>query len=169
MRKITAILCVLTVMLMTPGTALAVTDTTTVTGDIAESISLDAPTSIDLGTLIVNGNTESGAQTITVYANNSDKTVSLTVRDNNQASNIGKMISGSNVLTDPLNVKGGDQATYVALPTAAANTITLESAGTVTSGQFQITDFTVRQYVYWADKNASGYSITLYFEAAYTT
>lgn len=169
MRKIKAILCVLTLMLVTPGAALAATDTTTVTGDIAESISLDAPTSINLGALTVNGNTESGTQTITVYANNSDKTVSLTVRDNNQGSNIGKMISGSNVLTDPLNVKGGDQASYVALPATAGSTITLESAGTVASGQFQITDFTVRQYVYWADKNASGYSITLYFEAAYTS
>ncbi|MEW6574214.1 MAG: hypothetical protein AB1374_11340 [Bacillota bacterium] len=169
MRKLAAVLCVLLLILSLPGTALAVTDTTSVTGDIAESISLDAPTSINLGALTVNGNTESSPQTITVYANNSDKTVSLTVRDNNQASNIGKMISGSNVLTDPVNVKGGDQASYVALPTSAGNTVTLESAGTVASGQFQITDFTVRQYVYWADKNASGYSITLYFEAAYTS
>ncbi|MEW6447413.1 MAG: hypothetical protein AB1426_04910 [Bacillota bacterium] len=167
MRKLIAVFCVILLTLGLPGVALAVTDTTTVTGDVAESISLDAPDSISLGSLTVNGSTTSANQIITVYANNPDKTVSLTVRDDKQASNIGKMVSGSNVLTDPLNVKGGDQAVYVSLPTSAGSSITLESAGAIASGQFQVTDFSVRQYVYWSDKNASGYTITLYFEATY--
>ncbi len=171
MKKWLAVICVLLLVVSVPGAALAVTDTTEVTGTIAESISLTTPATIALGSFTVPGNTTSGDSVLCVYANNSTKTVSLVVRDNKQDTNIGKMVSGANVLTDPLYVKGGDVAAYQALPTAAATTITLENAGAINgaTGEYNVTDFSVRQYVSWADEQAAGYSITLYFEAAYTS
>ncbi|MEW6182910.1 MAG: hypothetical protein AB1500_07000 [Bacillota bacterium] len=171
MKKVIAIFSVLLLVLGIPATALAATDTTNVTGDIAETISISTPATIALGALTVAANNTSADQTLTVYANNSSKTVSLTVCDNNQVADIGKMASGANILTDPLNVKGGDVAAYTALPEVAASTITLENAGAVNgaTGQYQVTDFSVRQYVYWSDEQAAGYAITLLFTTGYTT
>jgi len=160
---------VLIAVMALPMTVLAApTGTTVITGDVGNgtiSISL-VPTGGNLGSLTVNGDTSySSDQIITVTG--SGDTFNLIVRDNNQSDDIGKMKTVTNVLTSPLKVKGGTLG-YTALPTVAESTLTLVTNGDLSTGTYSAENFNVQQHVAYSDAVDSGYSITLYFEVAYT-
>jgi len=141
---------------------------TPVLGDITESISIAAPSTMDLDTLVAGGTKSySTDQTITVSANNSTRTVSVTVRDTAQETTIGQMKVGAHTLATVLKVKGQDIASYTALPSEAVTVSTLEDSGAISAGTYTITDFNVQQQVLWTDTIDADYTLTLYFVASY--
>ena len=166
MKKIIkrAVVLTLLVALLVPATVFAAEDTVAVSGDVEAILTLTVPGPIALGNLPVGATTGSDDQSITVGTNNPGG-FTLTVRDSNQVgANIGRMVSGANVLFNPLEVKGGDTTTYTPL-TVVETTTVLVKATTTAAEDVTINDFSVQQQVLWDDPVAIGYSITLYFIA----
>ena len=166
MKKIIkrAVVLALLTTLLVPVTVFAEeTDTVVVSGDVDAILTLTVPGPIALGSLVVGSTKESTNESITV-ATNDPAGLTLEVRDNIQETTIGKMISGANVLTNPLKVKGGDITPYTALPTVAGSYVTIKT--TASAEEVTIADFSVQQEVLWNDPVDSAYSITLYFIAA---
>jgi hypothetical protein len=167
MNKLIKGVVVLTLLaaLLVPATVFADdTGTIGVTGDVPSTLTLTLPAGpIALSALTVGETKDSSAQEITV-ATNDPGGLTLKVRDNIQETTIGKMVSGENVLTNPLKVKGGDIASYTALSTEAAGTVLIKT--NEAAEEITIADFSVQQQVLWDDPIDDGYSLTLYFIAA---
>jgi hypothetical protein len=155
MKKLLILLGVLVLSLGLVGVAMAETDTTGVSGSIAQTITVDGPTSIAL-TFVAGETAASNAQTITVQNN---VAVNVTVKDQAETTP-GYMKAGATSLAGALQVKGGDLASYAAVTTEQ----TLKS-GWAAGENNQITDFYVQQAVAWTDPPGD-YSLTLVFTAS---
>ncbi len=163
MKKITILAGVLALALAAafPISALADTGDIAITGDINNTIDITVPDSADFGTFTIGGNNEVTFD-ITVDVNADGWT--LTVADNKAAAaNGGKMVSGTNVLSDLLQIKGGDVTTYADVPASDGTAIKIKDGTGEMAGAGQTVTISLSQAVGWSDKAASDYTITLSF------
>ena len=170
-KKLVVLLGILAMVLllavpMASKATFAAENITEVSGNVTSSISISVPPLINLGDIPLGGEAESANYTITVHGE-SGYNVTVIVRDAKTSGATGNMEADTYNLSAPLEVKGGDKPGYVELPTAVNETITLEDCGLLSGGQYQITDFGVRQQVSWSDQVADGYHIILYLWTSY--
>ena len=171
----------LVAVLAVPTAALAaVTQTgeTTVTGEVPTTYTLTVPASIPLPSLVPGTTVTSASGYELKLDSNVDGTVTLTVRDKEQTSDIGQMYctTESYALSTPLKVKGGSATTdssaiesYTPLPTSGGEKLTIVDGRSITAGvTYKPTgDFYVQQAVEALAKPGS-YSLTLYFAATFS-
>lgn len=161
MKKILASLLAVVVLLAVMVTpVMADTGSTEITGTVEEAVEVSAPAAFGLGVLTVGGTTESGEKTVTVDANHAGWTLEV-----HEADGEGKMSTNGDVLTNEMQVKGGDITSYTNLGGNAAK-VTLEDSGA--KGTSQTISVYFSQAVTWGDV-AGTYSITLTFTATAAT
>jgi hypothetical protein len=131
---------------------------TTVTGTVPTDISVSVPESVDMGQMMP-GNTTTKDNLLTVTVDSNSNGWSLTVKDA-KTSNTGYMTDDATPLSNPFEVKGGDQSTYTPL----TSEVILEDSGDLGGGTIQVG---CQQEVLTTDP-AGDYSITLTFTAAVT-
>lgn len=164
--------------LVVPTAALAETGESSVGGTVGASYSLSVPTPITLPPLVPNTTVESSAVADIAIDTSTTGTVTLTVRDKEQASHIGQLYctAASYPLTAPLKVKCGTSATddsaieaYTALPTVVTTTLTIVNAKAISAGVTYnpAAGLFVEQAVE-AIAEAGDYSLILYFEATFS-
>jgi len=163
-------------LLAAPVAVLAATGETEVTGTVASVYTLTVPPGIALPALNPGTTVQSTAVALSINTNVAGKTVTLSVRDKEQVSHIGKMYSAAitTALANSLKVKGGlaadgseIAADFVALPAAASTVKNIAVNKALTVGTtYSISDFACQQVVAAGDL-AGNYALTLLFEATF--
>lgn len=178
MKKKILVLGIVLAMVLAVAVPMAVlaqsdTGTTDVEGDVGNTYTLTPPIAQDFLTFSQGDNS---ITTLTITASTNDigiSTVDIEVRDNNQSSNIGYMLTGgTDPLAAPFQVQGGDLGTggWTNLPTVITTMLTLASGDDISGGTFSITDFGINQPIANLTAETVGtYTITLYFEATFNT
>ena len=147
------VVLVLVMVLVVPGAVLA-TDTTEVTGTVTEGYTFTAPSTVGLGSMAPSATPYTGNSTDGRLDGNNPAGYTVTGIDA-KGTDTGKMVSGSDVLTEKLKISKED-ASYVDADTQK----TFLDSGGITGTDISLY---VSQEVTYADPVASGYTITITF------
>lgn len=146
------VVLVLATVLAVPNAVLA-TNTTDVTGDVVEGYTFTAPSPIGFGNMDPSATPSTGNSTGWLEGNNANgyTVTGVDAKD----TNTGYMVSGSNVLTNMLQM-GPDAS----VANTAATVTTFLTTDDITD---ETVPFYVSQTVEFTDPIATGYSITITF------
>ncbi len=148
------ILALITTIISPFSVAAATSGSTVVTGNVPASISLTAPSSLVLPSLVPGTNVESSYITVTINSNLTGW--SFTAAENGSGDGCMEKTGGT-IIANALEIQGGDTTTYTPL----SSPVTLRNANG-TPGNLQFSNIKFRQAIP-ANQAAGDYSITVVF------